>query len=177
MEGESVSKPIEETTPGLGDKIARLINWNVDMSLRLLRQIAARRRTQLSVTSTKPTFKDRKETPIDEVAEIISLPTFDAKTAEREINPEKIELGSEVEDELRDFVTTSKCAKSVKQCVAHKDASVQRTHFVSLNLFLTVAMLCELSPYGAKVVGGSSSILVLPNPSHLFCRPRIESLS
>eukprot|EP00977_Amphora_coffeiformis_P000685 scaffold149_cov179-Amphora_coffeaeformis.AAC.8 len=107
-ESATVSKPIEETTTGIDDKIARLINWNVDMSLRLLRQIAARRQTQNYAPSKRPILADRTGTAIDEVAEIITLPTFDAKAAEKEMHPEKVELSKEVEDELRDFVTTSK---------------------------------------------------------------------
>ena len=113
-----VSRPIEETTTGIDEKIARLINWNVDMTLRLLRQIAARRQTKNSVPSKPPTLGHRTGTAIDEVAEIITLPTFDAKAAENEIHPEKMELGKEVESELKDFVTTSKC-RAFGKCTAY----------------------------------------------------------
>lgn len=91
----------------------RLINWNVETLLRLLRQIVAHREAKgLEPTSFKgstagdPDRMIRKAaTPLEEVEEIISLPKFNAKAAKKQKDPDSVEIPEVVVEELRSFVT------------------------------------------------------------------------
>ena len=95
------------------DKIARLVDWNVDVLSRLLRQVVARRNvinqmpTSSSTTPSPPCLHSEPNantTILEEVREIIELPRFDPKVARLQQDPETIELGETVVAELRDFV-------------------------------------------------------------------------
>jgi hypothetical protein len=62
--------------------MTRLIDWNVDVLLRLLKLIAAARSGPRSKPRAEPvtqTSSKTGETVIDEVIDIIALPKFDAK--------------------------------------------------------------------------------------------------
>lgn len=88
------------------EKQKRLIDWNVDVLLGLLKKVVAMR----SDESKKPTRKLAKlrierengEMVIDEVKEVIDIRGVKS-TYKRD--PESIELGSVVAAQLRDFVT------------------------------------------------------------------------
>jgi class 3 adenylate cyclase len=92
----------------LDDKTSRLIDWNVENLLRTLRQVVARR--QALCEKSKTTSHCLNVTPgatvLDEVKETITLPRFDANAAKQGSHPEDILLGSVVENELHDYVTT-----------------------------------------------------------------------
>jgi class 3 adenylate cyclase len=92
----------------LDGKTRRLIDWNVDLLLRSLRQNVARR--QALCQKKMPKRHRLSFTPgttiIDEVKETITLPRFDAEAARHESRHEDIVLGPEVESELHDYVTT-----------------------------------------------------------------------
>jgi Adenylate and Guanylate cyclase catalytic domain len=95
------------------DKGRRLVNWNVDNLLQLLKQIAATRkskpgkRSKVHLDEKKILLEQAKpgKTVIDEVKEIINLPDF--KTGDRAVtaNAESIVLPQVVVDQLRKYIT------------------------------------------------------------------------
>lgn len=90
------------------DKTRRLIEWNVDVLARLLKQIQARRQ----VTGSKnEKFEDPEDafsggSIIEEVKEIITLPHFSKGHAKALEEVEKTELDENVMAQLRDYVAT-----------------------------------------------------------------------
>jgi hypothetical protein len=104
-EGEKGSSTEDEVfTP----RTKRLIDWNVEVLLRLLRQIEATR-----IASGKRNYGGKMlnesllqpqagKTVLDEVKEVISLKTHGSKTCGIDI--EKVELSTSVSDQLRDYV-------------------------------------------------------------------------
>ena len=86
----------------------RLIDWNVDVLQRLLKQVVARRRSD-GVAARPSAFdltlscKDG-QTVLDEVCEIITLPKYEA-VARKQEDPDSIDLGNVVVEQLRDLVT------------------------------------------------------------------------
>jgi class 3 adenylate cyclase len=92
----------------LDEKTSRLIDWNVDLLLRALREVVARRQAlcQNNMAKRHRLSLAPGATIIDEVKETITLPRFDAEAARHESRPEDIVLGPEIESELHDYVTT-----------------------------------------------------------------------
>jgi Adenylate and Guanylate cyclase catalytic domain len=99
--------------PHYDDKAQRLIEWNTDVLSRLLRQIISRRNVyeqQGISTISDPDDEDLKvscvqqSTVLDEVTEIIHLPDFDRKIAKDQQDPDDIELGDEVERQLKEYI-------------------------------------------------------------------------
>lgn len=106
----------------------RLVEWNVALLARYLKQIAARRKDLGSSNGTKaklpsnsfgsngsngygadaPKLRHKEgSTALDEVTEVIELPHFDAKMSSKlKTRPESIELDDMVYLELKDYVTT-----------------------------------------------------------------------
>lgn len=89
-------------------KTLRLIEWNVDVLLRLLKQIVARRKAcpPEDVLPPNETFFSRevhKMSALDEVKEIVALPKFREGTTCQE-DPENVELPGEVAEQLHDYV-------------------------------------------------------------------------
>lgn len=89
-------------------KNQRLIDWNVDVLSRLLKRIVARRKCmgrKQNLASADLLLDTRAgETVLDEVVEIIHLPAFNHKAASKQEEPDKLELGNKVVDQLRDYV-------------------------------------------------------------------------
>ena len=105
------------------DATARLIDWNTDVLLRLLKQVVAKREVveqsifpgrRMSTISTDTLvsqqeqlvfLKDKRNgsTVVDEVKEIISLPEISCGNGES-IDPDSVVLGNAVEKQLRDYV-------------------------------------------------------------------------
>jgi len=92
-------------------KTNRLIEWNLDVLIRLIKLIVARRKASgLPEFGTdedmehRVLFSEEGATTIDEVAEIIALPTFNAEAATKQENPEQIQLPHAVIDQLYDYV-------------------------------------------------------------------------
>jgi len=105
------SEVLDEMTPTLrrssSDSINRLVDWNVDVLIRLLKKVIAKRLSQsgrLLVSNEDFESNQASSVPIDEVTEIIALPSFDAESAKDQIDPNAIELDEEVVCQLRDFV-------------------------------------------------------------------------
>jgi hypothetical protein len=104
-EGEVIEYPQKNSLDG---KTSRLVDWNVDLLLRSLREVVARRQALCVKSQTKEYSLSAPTgaTVLDEVKESITLPQFDAEAARHESHPEDIVLESAVESELRDYVGT-----------------------------------------------------------------------
>lgn len=97
---------------GISMKSMRLVNWNVEILAKLLRQIVARRLS--SHTKILPKDKWQKLNPTDgdlfsEVKDVIALPQFNAKTFHNHVDPNSIELSSGVMQQLTNYVTRVAC--------------------------------------------------------------------
>jgi class 3 adenylate cyclase len=92
--------------PRTSAKTSRLVRWNVDVLARLLKQVHARRDdtnvAPLEAESDVTSYLSQ-ETVLDEVKEIIHLPTFSGQTANDQDN---VELDLVVIDQLENYVST-----------------------------------------------------------------------
>jgi hypothetical protein len=90
------------------DKTRRLIDWNVEVLLRLLGQIVACRIThpvKISGVFVRNSASPKGQTVLDEVKEIITLPNFNAKSAElRKKDSATTQLNDDVVQQLREYV-------------------------------------------------------------------------
>ncbi|CAB9515791.1 Receptor-type guanylate cyclase gcy [Seminavis robusta] len=93
----------------LDARMNRLISWNCEMLLEIMQQVVARRTAKQAMTisqQNKVVLPEKENTnPIDQVKEIIQLPDFDAEAAERQQNPEDVEIPSQVVEELHLLVS------------------------------------------------------------------------
>ena len=90
----------------LSQQTARLINWNVEQLLGILRQIVARRavsRPQPEQMNSSTDFNGKS--PIDEVQEIIILPEFDASMNHLSVNVTDVAISPVVVEQLKAYVT------------------------------------------------------------------------
>ena len=98
-EDDHVQKLVDERT-------RRLIDWNVDLLLKVLRQIVARRRISSDDDVKVDTLESEEgRTPMDDVKEVIEMAEFDAKVAKAQEDADSIELDDEVVEQMHDFVT------------------------------------------------------------------------
>ncbi|EEC43180.1 predicted protein [Phaeodactylum tricornutum CCAP 1055/1] len=96
----------------VSNKTSRLIDWNVDVLSRLIKQIVARRKASKvpKKDSSKQYFcpgdnRGAGTTVLDEVTEILALPEFDADAARRQQDPENIELDDSITSQLQQYVS------------------------------------------------------------------------
>ena len=109
------------------EKTTRLIDWNCDVLLRLLKQIVARRRAmakykresivglhglkysrRASLNGSAHGMMDESNengTVIDEVKEIITLPKLDLKLAKAQEEADSIELDDDIVAQLNEYVS------------------------------------------------------------------------
>jgi Adenylate and Guanylate cyclase catalytic domain len=110
------------------DKMKRLVDWNAEMLLRLLKQIIAYRRatsvrrthhpkdfffrrgsnevsTCLDVSENVSADFGADDTVIDEVVEIIDMPEFDERITPDCLDPNSVELDNSIRGEVRAFVS------------------------------------------------------------------------
>ena len=87
-------------------KTQRLIRWNVETLLSLLRRVALSRGKDHNKKAEELTWTPSEGTVITEVREIIHLPHFDASRAEAAAASANldIDLGTAVEQQLHDYV-------------------------------------------------------------------------
>ena len=110
IEDHAVTEANGREVAAVNSKIERLCNWNVDVMLRILKQIVARRESHPSTLRGKPGRRSSVEscpragTVIDEVKEIIHLPEFDAEAVRNQRDPETIELDEKVISQLHQYV-------------------------------------------------------------------------
>lgn len=85
-------------------KTQRLVEWNTESLLRLLQHVVASRGNKSSkprgIRKLVPT-----KAPLGEVVEVISLPRFDPRASGRMINPEDVDLGPVVKQQLRSYIS------------------------------------------------------------------------
>jgi hypothetical protein len=85
------------------EKTERLVQWIVEVLLRLLKKVIAQRDS-----ASEPDFlacQPRKTaTVLEEVVEIISLPRYDAGRQTAMVRPEDIDLGEAVEEQMNMYV-------------------------------------------------------------------------
>jgi hypothetical protein len=109
-EGTADGQVVMKSVAVNAGKQKRLIEWNVDVLLRLLKQIVARRRAcglsehGSNCVESKVQFVEPGKTVIDEVREIIVLPKFNAKAATKHEDPDSIVLPGEVVEQMYDYV-------------------------------------------------------------------------
>ena len=101
--------------PGLDEKTHRLIDWNVEMLLIIMRQIVAHRGNKKRVyNDKKPGFSGvdvdetstEKTMPLNEVREIIHLPEFDTETYKTWMDPDEVKIDQKVTEQLHHLVST-----------------------------------------------------------------------
>ena len=97
---------------GLDERTHRLVDWNVEMLLGLMKQIVARRSSRKRSMHSKLQRKDTEEidfelgdTPLEEVREIIALPEFDNEASQKQQDPEKVKIPEEVVGQLHHLVS------------------------------------------------------------------------
>jgi hypothetical protein len=89
-------------------KIQRLIGWNVEVLLRLLKQVVAGRNSA-SLELNDPAVHQlerevgRGSTVLDEVVEFVSLPKF-SQAAKMFVDPKHVQLDQEVVSQLREYI-------------------------------------------------------------------------
>ncbi|CAB9524999.1 Receptor-type guanylate cyclase gcy [Seminavis robusta] len=97
----------------LDAKSRRLVDWNTDILLRLLRVIVSHRQT-MGIASDAPDEMRMAEDVLvkpgtiafDELADIISLPGYDSRGDKNKLDVESVKIGESVADQLRDFVAS-----------------------------------------------------------------------
>ena len=121
--------PMKDREDGLGDRTTRLVDYNVEILLRLMKLIVARRsyaeakkqenQRKLDRDSTSDSFWRPTSTlesecdsttsgmgmPLDEVKEIITLPAFDRKATKRQREVDDVEIPTHVVSQLRDYIS------------------------------------------------------------------------
>ena len=86
---------------------ARLIDWNVDLLSRLLKQIIAHRGRTRSVSLGSPNVGNViTSTPRNEITEAIKMPRYAARKKNRPLDLKTVELHPLVLQQLRELVTT-----------------------------------------------------------------------
>jgi Adenylate and Guanylate cyclase catalytic domain len=110
VSGDVQRMTLDELT---AEKTQRLIDWNVEVLLRLLKQIVAKRAAKQSHGSLQPLDEkkfllDQKEagkTVIDEVREIVSLPGYRSRSVIDGEDAESVVIPGHVARQLRDYIT------------------------------------------------------------------------
>ena len=98
---------------GVNNKTSRLIDWNTETLVSLLKQIAARRSVTpnhskngaMECSRLCAIEKIQSSHPLDEVQEIIHLPEYDAEAVCSQKTIESYEIDQVVVDQVREYVT------------------------------------------------------------------------
>jgi hypothetical protein len=90
------------------NKDKHMIEWNADLFKRMLRKVIAHRlasgqETQKDIFVLAGSLKEGS-TVRDELTRIIELPLFDSSASKLIVDPETVELGEAVENQLRDYI-------------------------------------------------------------------------
>jgi Adenylate and Guanylate cyclase catalytic domain len=149
------SQPLYDGLPQ--DKGRRLVNWNVDNLLQLLKQIAAARRStqgrrskvildekKIVLEQTKPGML-----VIDEVKEIINLPDYKAGSKSETANSESVVLPQTVVDQLRNYV--SKIASFYNANPFHNFEHASHVAMAVSKLLSRIVAPAEIDPEGSVV--------------------------
>ena len=93
----------------VSQQTSRLVKWNVEQLVSLLRQIVARRsatklQSQPKTNETSFDNDNNGKSPIDEVQEIITLPKFDKSVNHQNVDAADIVISPVVVEQLKEFV-------------------------------------------------------------------------
>lgn len=115
---QPAAKPVVDDGPTarpLDAKAKRLVDWNCDQMVRMLKLIVARRnamdrRTSVdhanSTQAARQSLRKEAGTVLEEVREIITLPKFDPKVYKNHDDPNSVILSDEALSQLHDYVST-----------------------------------------------------------------------
>ncbi|GKY99151.1 hypothetical protein MPSEU_000870600 [Mayamaea pseudoterrestris] len=91
------------------EKTTRLIEWNCEVLVRILKQMHARRKAtggkRMSAAVDENRYMQANLLVIDEVQEIIHLPDFDHKSCKESAAEESVAISAEVIDQLFDYIS------------------------------------------------------------------------
>lgn len=109
LKGKSTTLKYGKPMQGLNDRTSRLVNWNVEVLLEIIQQIAVHRilsppKKQHSKFMSA-SFTRGSTTPLEEVKEIIALPAFDSRAAKANIDASEIKIPGQVCKELHLYVS------------------------------------------------------------------------
>lgn len=93
---------------GLDERTRRLVNWNVETLLSLMKEIVARRTahpTKAAKSQPRSSVLKLAATPLEEVREIIALPEFDFAASAVQQDPENVNIPQEVVTQLHHLVS------------------------------------------------------------------------
>jgi Adenylate and Guanylate cyclase catalytic domain/3'5'-cyclic nucleotide phosphodiesterase len=103
------------STKTANEKVQRLVDWNCELLLPILKRIVARRRGKRRRSTLSAQTQERirqreaeltsNRNLLDELVEVIPLPPYDAQAAKDEQAFERMELGENVVSELREFIS------------------------------------------------------------------------
>ena len=113
-ESTTVRAPGAKSSAG---KHQRLVDWNTDILMRILREITARRgasgeqqrESAANITRLRGLEQGdmhKRDTVLDEVEEIVNLPKFNVNALKVQQDPDTIDLGENIFNQLRDYVAT-----------------------------------------------------------------------
>eukprot|EP00934_Nitzschia_sp_Nitz4_P006921 Nitzschia sp. Nitz4//scaffold47_size129522//97083//100216//NITZ4_003565-RA/size129522-processed-gene-0.173-mRNA-1//-1//CDS//3329552842//6911//frame0 len=177
------SKSMEESEESKAARqLQRLIDWNVEMLKRLLKQLVARRRAAVAAGMVLPEANDKdiitKETRVsispsilDEVYQTpMDFPDFDPALSLDTVDPDAIDIGKAAEKQLRQYVTdvSSRFKKNDFHGLEHESQVCMSAR----KLLSRISSL--VIPPGATVppahLGENAMGLVEPNASELHDR-------
>ena len=110
---KSTKKTTIPSNTQMSTKVNRLIDWNVDVLKRLLRLIVAKRAaanfeatngTNQKVSRAEKEILAKNGMVLDEVADIVTLPKFDAKLQRNQLDPRSVEIPPKALEQLREYV-------------------------------------------------------------------------
>ena len=94
-------------TDALTPHVQRVVEWNVEMLQRLLKQIMAKRAALGTPKSEEVPVLSQEEgkTPFDEVVNVVSLAGFEANATPDQLDPNSVELSLAAISQLQEYVT------------------------------------------------------------------------
>jgi hypothetical protein len=102
-----LTSPWEERKAAISKQNQRLVDWNTEMLQRMLMAIVEKRIASGEAFQQNIPVIELQEgkTYCDEIVEVINFPSFDEETSPDKLDIDGVDLGSEVDSQLRDFVT------------------------------------------------------------------------
>ena len=162
--GNKVSRSNLPTIDGdeTNSRIQRLVEWNVEMLQRLLKQIVAKRAAlgQSDRNEDAIVTRDEGETPLDEMVSAISFADFEAAAAPDQLNPNSVELSLAAITQLRDYVTD--ISRQFRQNPFHcleRESQVCMTARTSITRLINGSGNCQGEDLHNKTFGISSDPL------------------
>jgi class 3 adenylate cyclase len=134
---------VDHVVPTIPTDHHRLVDWNTAVLSRLLVDIVARREASAIEAAPETMLREleqaqlqRENVVLEEVEDIITLPMFDAQAAHNKKDPEEIDLGAKVRDQLRDYVATI--------CLMYRDNPFHNFEHASHVTMSTVKLLSRI---------------------------------